>query len=180
MKVSIDGDDTFGAVSGLGLGPGTTSLPVPGGELVNGPTEAFAPIPHLLDVFQIQQIGTLVLRLEAAAAAICQPVPAVQGLSSSASGSLTPRTPSTSRKRHRGLQLQHPRVTLDPSSSDEELFLLLGSFVYRIEHLLSSLTLHQLGPMAPALAALSSAVKIDSTTLLKALSVFAQSMSTTR
>ena len=180
LKVSIDGDDLNASTSGLGLGGGA--------GVADRPAETFEPIPHLIDVYQIQQLGQIVLRLEAAGAAICRPaLPSVQAhLATVATWSpATPRSPMGSvasggggggGRRSRRYQPKHPFLQAYPvriDSTDEELFAVLEGFVIRCEHVLSSLALHSLGPYNEVLAALASAVKLDADAVLKAITVFA-------
>lgn len=181
--MAIDGEDLTSSTSGLGLGGAH------GANMANRPAETFEPIPHLIDVYQIQQLGQIVLRLEAASAAICRPaLPSVQAhMAAVASWSpATPRSPLGSvasggggGRRSRRYQPKHPFLQSYPvriDSTDEELFAVLEGFVIRSEHVLSSLALHALGPYNEVLAALSSAIKLDADTLLKAIAVYAGAM----
>ena len=157
--------------------------------MADRPAETFEPIPHLIDVYQIQQLGQIVLRLEAAGAAICRPaLPSVQAhmATVAAWSPATPRSPmgsvasgSGGARRSRRYQSKHPHLQSYPvriDSTDEELFAVLEGFVIRCEHVLSSLALHSLGPYNEVLAALASAVKLDADSVLKAIAVFAGAM----
>lgn len=142
------------------------------GQQISGATQTLEPVPHLLDVIQIQAIGTLILRAEAAAAARTNPTPSSTLL---LSGPLVPKGPPPV-GRNKRKQSYHPHMSEYPialDATDEELLAVLEGLVIRIENLTSSLMLHQLGPYTEVLSALSDASKVEPGMILQALSMFA-------
>lgn len=57
-----------------------------------------------------------------------------------------------------------------PDATDSELAALLEGYLQRIENVLSTLVLHQLGPMVEVLKALGDAVRMDPRSMMGALS----------
>lgn len=75
--------------------------------------------------------------------------------------------------------LIHPTTLAFPvraDATDDELAALLESYVVRVENCLSTLTLHQLGPFTEVLSALGQAVRLDSRSILMALTRFSAAM----
>lgn len=75
--------------------------------------------------------------------------------------------------------LIHPTTLAFPvraDATDDELAALLESYVVRVENCLSTLTLHQLGPFTEVLSALGQAVRLDSRSVLMALTRFSAAM----
>lgn len=147
----------------------STALPSTAHNMVTA-TQTLEPIPHLLDAIQIQALGTLLIRAEAAAAAQTHP-PAPVTTTSPATAQMSPNLSRVKRK-----QSHHPHVADYPialDSTDEELMAVLENLVIRLENLTNSLTLHQLGPYTEVLGALSQASHLDPRMILQGLSMFA-------
>ena len=159
------------AVDELGLTLGQNG----NNTLLDRPAETYEPIPHLLDVYQIQQVGMLCLRLEAATATIFKPPPPLPASTSplstpSRSPHLGLRPPVNRKRSIHPFLLSYP-IRLD--ATDDELAVILEGLVYRVENVLSTLVIHQLGPYTEVLSALSEATRIDPKSIYQALSIFA-------
>lgn len=140
----------------------------PSSQSIVRATQTLEPVPHLLDVIQIQALGTLILRAEAAAAAHMHPS------SMHSSPLMAQDSPNMSRIQRK--QSYHPHLAEFPiaiDSTDEQLLAVLENLVIRLENLTSSLVLHQLGPYTEVLGALSQASHIDPKMILQGLSMFA-------
>lgn len=151
---------------------------------------AHSPSSQIIDVNLVKGIGRVCQRLEAAAAAIVNPLRWEEDIAPTESAEL-----ALARRK----AVIHPTslaYPIRPDSSDEELAALLEGYLQRIENVLSTLTLHRLGPYtgelsaldatrdvsliassnAEVLAALGAAVKTDPRSILNALSRFAAAM----
>ncbi|GAA5924129.1 hypothetical protein JCM3775_005601 [Rhodotorula graminis] len=135
--------------------------------------------PQLLDVNTIKGLGRVVQRLEAVCGAI------VHGVGDE----VAPHLPNSSARPSTAQQQQpvtakrktliHPTTLAFPvraDATDDELAALLESYVVRVENCLSTLTLHQLGPFTEVLSALGQAVRLDSRSVLMALTRFSAAM----
>lgn len=150
----------------------SATAPSASSQMANA-TQTLEPVPHLLDVIQIQALGSLTLRAEAAASARTHPAP-----HSSPQMSLSPSLAKASahvlaRKRKHSY---HPHLADYPialDATDDELLAILEGLVIRLENLNSALMLHQLGPYNEVLGALSQASQVDPGMILQALSMFA-------
>ena len=114
-------------------------------------TEVYDPSGQLLDVSTVRAIGRVCLRLEAAASTLVHPERT--DMSTGVNALSHPLM-------HRSTV--HPTtflIPIRPDATDDELAAILESFVVRIENVLSTLVLHQLGPFAEVLSALSSALR---------------------
>jgi adenylate cyclase len=139
-------------------------------------TQLIEALPRALDVMQIQALGILCLRLEAAVAAT-QP-----GSAYAAACEPSPTVPSNSPSMSRRKRSIHPYIAAYPvrvDATDEELYAILEGIIIRIENLTNSLVLERLGPYTEVLAALSQATRIDPNLIVRALSLFAGTMRAT-
>lgn len=142
-----------------------------------GTTQMFEPVPQLFDVHQMQNLGMVTIRLEAAAARQVSPPLAYQtpllGASTTSPTISLDGSPMLTRNRKKSV---HPFLTAYPirlDATDEELMSLLEGLVIRVENVVNTLTLAQLGPYSEILGALNQATKIDPKAILQALSMFA-------
>ncbi|KAK4700749.1 hypothetical protein P7C70_g5496, partial [Phenoliferia sp. Uapishka_3] len=129
-------------------------------------TEVHDPTAQVLDHSLVRELGRVCHRLEIVAANLAHP----ERLEDHPDAGL--HLSQMKRK-----TMTHPTALtfagIRPDSSDEELGIVLEHFIMRIEHALSTLVLHQLGPFAEVLAALGGALKSDPQYILNALSRFA-------
>ncbi|GAA6007071.1 uncharacterized protein JCM10292_003450 [Rhodotorula paludigena] len=137
--------------------------------------------PQLLDVNTIKALGKVVQRLEAACGAIVHGIdgdstPAAPLPNSSARPSTAQQQQQAALAFAKRSTLIHPTTLAFPvraDATDDELAAFLESYVQRVENCLSTLTLHQLGPFTEVLSALGSALRLDSRSVVMALTRFA-------
>jgi adenylate cyclase len=141
-----------------------------GDDPASKPAEMYEPIPQLLDSSQVRRLGTLCLRLESVSAANSHPL-FNYGRGNDQLGASSSSPPQPPPKiLHPHLSLEHYPVSL--SATDEELLAMVQGMVIRIENVVSTLVLHQLGPHVEVLSALAHAIRVDSRYLEHALSIF--------
>ncbi|KAM0746823.1 L domain-like protein [Meredithblackwellia eburnea MCA 4105] len=135
--------------------------------------EVHDPGAQMLDHSVIREFGRVCQRLEMVAANFAHPPQFEANHSPEAATQLV----LAKRKTH-----MHPPslsfAGIRPDSSDEELIIVLEHLIVRIEHSLSTLVLHQLGPFAEVLAALGGAMKSDPRYIMNALSRYGSLLST--
>lgn len=136
------------------------------------------PSTTLLDLQEVRNLSNMCLRLEALSAGPnhrLYELPSNTSHSNHNSPAIGYNTSTAAPRR---------RITLSPhllassgirsDATDEQLLVHLELLVVRIENVLSTLQLRQLGPFTDVLSALSDAVKIDPQYLLNALSMLSQ------
>ncbi|KAK4054214.1 cysteinyl-tRNA synthetase [Microbotryomycetes sp. JL201] len=137
--------------------------------------EIYDPSSQILDVSMVKALGRVTHRLEAAAAAIVHRNSWEEQRfayeQSEAGGQMTlARGPTL---------IVHPTTLaypIRPDSSDDELVALLEGYLQRVENVLSTLVLHQLGPFTEILSALGQAVRTDPRSIMLALTRYAAIM----
>ncbi|KAK4054665.1 cysteinyl-tRNA synthetase [Microbotryomycetes sp. JL221] len=139
--------------------------------------EVYDPSSQILDVTLVKAFGRVTHRLEAAAAAIVHRNSWEEQRSefdhnqTNGDGRMTlARGPTL---------IVHPTTLaypIRPDSSDDELVALLEGYLQRVENVLSTLVLHQLGPFTEILSALGQAVRTDPRSIMLALTRYAAIM----
>ncbi|KAM0789498.1 hypothetical protein ACM66B_000317 [Microbotryomycetes sp. NB124-2] len=135
--------------------------------------EIYDPSSQILDVSIVKALGRVTHRLEAAAAAIVHR----NSWEEQRFGYEQPEGEGqmTLARNHPTL-IVHPTTLaypIRPDSSDDELVALLEGYLQRIENVLSTLVLHQLGPFTEILSALGQAVRTDPRSIMLALTRYA-------
>jgi adenylate cyclase len=142
--------------------------------------EVHDPSTQIMDVALVKSIGRVCLRLESAASYIIHghPVDDSLPISPANGGPIAVGSNAV-------VATIRPKVAINPSTliypirpdaTDDELAALLEIYLIRIENVISSLVLHNLGPYTETLAALASALKTDPRYVLNALSRFSALM----
>ncbi|SCZ90558.1 BZ3500_MvSof-1268-A1-R1_Chr9g10878 [Microbotryum saponariae] len=131
-------------------------------------TEVFDPSSQVLDVSVVKGFGRVTHRLEAVAAALVHP--------KRKDGQGDHPTELAVANRQAPIFPASLAYPIRPDAADEELAALLEGYLMRIENVLSTLVLHQLGPFTEILAALGSAIKTDPRSIMLALSRYAAIM----
>ncbi|SCV70117.1 BQ2448_1511 [Microbotryum intermedium] len=131
-------------------------------------TEVFDPSSQVLDVSVVKGFGRVTHRLEAVAAALVHP--------RRKDGHGDHQTELAVANRQTPIFPTSLAYPIRPDAADEELAALLEGYLMRIENVLSTLVLHQLGPFTEILAALGSAIKTDPRSIMLALSRYAAIM----
>jgi len=143
-------------------------IKVGGDKAAKVETEVFEPSTQLLDVNVIKQLGRVCHRLESAAAALVHP--AVEEVDPAAAAGTVALA---SKRKALLLPTTNLAFPVRQDADDAELAVLLECYLIRIENVLSTLVLHQLGPFTEVLAALGGALKTDPRYVMMALSKFA-------
>ncbi|KAI5474923.1 adenylate cyclase [Pseudohyphozyma bogoriensis] len=136
------------------------------------PTElVHDPSTQLLDATMVREIGRVCQRLEAAAGLIAHP----EHFSDSPEES-TPEGRLAIIKKRMTIPHALSFSGISPTATDEELAAILEHLIVRVEHCLSTLVLHQLGPFTEVLSALGGAIGTDPRYITNALGRFAALM----
>ncbi|GAA94358.1 uncharacterized protein L969DRAFT_96502 [Mixia osmundae IAM 14324] len=138
------------------------------------PAEIYDPIPQIIDVNHVRQLAFICLRLEALSAGNA---PEAQTAFMSLPVGASPLVGVNSRDHFHYKTRVHPHLLTYPTradATDEELLAVVESLLVRIENVLATYTLRQLGPYADVLSVLSELTRQDPKYVLHALSLFAQ------
>lgn len=150
-------------------------------NLQSSPSMGLAtPVQSLLDVQDIRNLNSICLRLEALSSGREHrlyelPSNSAQPNSNSPAIGLTASTAAPRRRITLSPHLAQAQI-IRPDATEEQLMVCLELFIIRIENVLSTMQLRQLGPFTDVLAALGDVIKSDPQYIMQALSMMAQMM----
>ena len=172
------------ALAGRLTGGKSKEVVAPGaiaGDTAAAQTGAGPPIPRLqplIDSLDVRSLTNTCMRLEALSAGKTHhlyELPSATSQSNQNSPTIGFPAPAAAPRRRTTL---HPHLltlnNVSPDSSDDQLLVLLELLVVRIENVLATLQLRQLGPFADVLSALGDATKMDPKYILHALQTLSQ------